>query len=296
MTGRPRVAHILVLAGAVTVMVMAMSSTGVAAQDDSQPIAPSSVVSGDVSEIDTLETGEQLYSTSCVSCHAVNGTGTVDGPDITDVGELGADFMLRTGRMPLAQPSPQAPVKPPAYTDDEITALVAHVGSFGDGPGIPDVEIDNADLSNGGALFRENCQACHNASGAGGALSYGRHAPELHHVAPTQVVEAMRFGPGEMPVFGADIFSADQADDIAKYVEYLKEPESPGGYGLGFLGPTTEGFVAWLVGIGLAVWAIRWITRETRAARAPTPIEATAPGGSAQVRPAATTEEGDSNP
>jgi ubiquinol-cytochrome c reductase cytochrome c subunit len=271
---------VLGLAGGVTVLVLSFWSPGVAAQDDSQPVAPSSIVSGDASEIDLVETGEQLYSTSCVSCHGRNGTGTVDGPDISEVGELGADFMLRTGRMPLAQPGPQAPSKPPAYTDDEISALVKYVGAFGDGPAIPAVDTDNADLSNGGNLFRANCQACHNASGAGGALSYGRHAPELHHVEPTQVVEAMRFGPGEMPVFGADIFSAEQADDVAKYVEYLREPESPGGFGLGFLGPTTEGFVAWLVGIGLAIWAIRWITREVGKSRAPTPIEATAPDAS----------------
>ena len=175
--------------------------------------------------------------------------------------------------MPLADYGPQAPIKPVAYTDSEIRALVAYVGSLGDGPGIPVVDLASADVVEGGELFRANCQACHNASAIGGALSYGRHAPNLTETAPTQVVEAIRFGPGEMPVFGDDIFTDEQADSIAAYVQYLHEPDDPGGFGLGHTGPITEGFVAWLVGIGLAVWAIRWITRDKRPPERPRPIE-----------------------
>lgn len=239
------------------------------AQDTREP----EDVAGDVSEQELDDTGAELFATSCASCHGVDGSGTDDGPDITEVGELGADFMLRTGRMPLAAPGPQAPSKPPAYTNDEIEALVAHVGSLGDGPPIPDVDTSGADLARGGELYRANCQACHNASGIGGALSYGRHAPALTDVAATQVVEAMRFGPGEMPVFGEDILSEAEANEVARYVEYLRDPEDPGGLGLGHAGPTVEGLVAWLVGIGLAVWAVRWITSEKRRPRRPTPVE-----------------------
>lgn len=234
------------------------------AQDENDPVAPSQDEPGDVNEDELGATGKELFDTSCQSCHGLEGEGTSQGPDIQQVGELGADFMLRTGRMPLADPGPQAPVKPPAYTDDEIKALVAHVGSFGDGPPIPDVDIATADLANGGALFRANCQACHNASGIGGALSYGDHAPALTSVEPTQVVEAMRFGPGQMPVFGEDIFDQSAVDDIAAYVDYLHDPEDPGGFGLGHSGPTAEGFVAWLFGIVVVLWIVRWITKEHR--------------------------------
>lgn len=243
------------------------------AQDDNAPEAPREDVSGDVNELDLLETGQQLFDTSCISCHGPGGEGTENGPDITQVGELGADFMLRTGRMPLAQHGPQAPTKPPAYTDSEIEALVTYVGSFGDGPGIPDVDLASADVVEGGELYRANCQPCHNASAIGGALSYGRHAPSLTETEPTQIVEAMRFGPGEMPVFADDIFTDEQADSIAAYIRYLHEPEDPGGLPLGHTGPITEGFVAWLVGIGLAIWAVRWITRDKGPAKKPRPIE-----------------------
>ncbi len=255
-------------------VVLLVLSGGVAAQDDDNPPeAPPEDSPGDVDELDLLATGQQLFDTSCISCHDADGSGTVDGPDIREVGELGADFMLRTGRMPLAKPGPQAPIKPPAYTDSEIEALVTYVGSFGDGPAIPDVDLSSADTVEGGELYRANCQACHNASGIGGALSYGRHAPSLTKTDPTQIVEAIRFGPGEMPVFAEDILTDDQVDSITAYIEYLHEPEDPGGIPLGHTGPTTEGFVAWLVGIGLAIWAVRWITRDKGPAKAPRPIE-----------------------
>ncbi|MDZ7733611.1 MAG: c-type cytochrome [Acidimicrobiia bacterium] len=210
------------------------------AQDNPSEAGPEDVP-GDVNEMDEAFTGEELFDTSCMSCHGPEGEGTSIAPNIQDVGELGADFMLRTGRMPLAQPGPQAPIKEPAYTDAEIERLVEYVGSLGDGPPIPDVDTDDADLVRGGELYRANCQPCHNASGIGGALSYGAHAPALTSVEPTQVVEAMRFGPGQMPVFGDDIFDEQEANDIAAYVEYLHSPEDPGGFGLGHLGPHGRG-------------------------------------------------------
>jgi ubiquinol-cytochrome c reductase cytochrome c subunit len=242
--------------------VLWMAKGEAVAQDENAPEAPSQDEPGDVNEADLEFSGQELFNTSCQSCHGPRGEGTSQGPNIQQVGELGADFMLRTGRMPLAQPGPQAPEKPPAYTAEEIKALVEYVGSFGDGPGIPDVDIEGADLANGGELFRANCQPCHNASGIGGALSYGAHAPALTSVEPTQVVEAMRFGPGEMPIFGDDVFSDQEANDIAAYVDYLHNPEDPGGFGLGHSGPTAEGFVSWLFGIVVLIWAIRWITKE----------------------------------
>jgi ubiquinol-cytochrome c reductase cytochrome c subunit len=262
-------AVLLALLLAVPVTAFAVAVRAPADAQDNQPTAPAEDESGDVNEADLLVQGRELYETSCVSCHGPEGEGLsipggVTAPNIQNVGELGADFMLRTGRMPLAQPAPQSPEKPPAYTDSEIRALVRYVGSLGDGPPIPDVDTSSADLVNGGDLFRANCQPCHNASAIGGALSYGNHAPSLQGVEATQVVEAMRFGPGQMPQFGEDIFSDDEANDIAAYVEYLHDPADPGGAGLGHSGPTAEGFVAWFVAIPAAILAVRWITSEHR--------------------------------
>jgi ubiquinol-cytochrome c reductase cytochrome c subunit len=257
---RPVILTIALTLVAAGVLLLARGEAG--AQDENDPEAPSQDEQGDVNEDELQASGRELFDTSCQSCHGLQGEGTSQGPNIQQVGELGADFMLRTGRMPLADPGPQAPVKPPAYTDDEIKALVRYVGSFGDGPSIPVVDLTDADMANGGNLFRANCQPCHNASGLGGALSYGDHAPALTSVEPTQVVEAMRFGPGQMPIFGEDVFDESDANDIAKYVQYLRDPEDPGGFGLGHSGPTAEGFVAWLFGIVTALWIVRWITKE----------------------------------
>lgn len=214
----------------------------------------------------TVKAGEALYLTSCVSCHGVGGQGTDNYPKLIGVGAASADFYLRTGRMPLAYPSAQPPQKAPAFDDEQIRQLVAYVASLGVGPPVPDVNPDRGDLALGSELFLANCAACHNSAAVGGALSNGAHAPSLLEVDPTQIGEAMRIGPGQMPVFGADTFDDHQVDSIVRYVRYLQEPEHPGGLMIGRVGPVPEGFVAWLVGLGLLILVIRWITREhTRA-------------------------------
>jgi ubiquinol-cytochrome c reductase cytochrome c subunit len=98
---------------------------------------------------------------------------------------------------------------------------VAYVASLGDGPELPHV-TRSGDVAVGGNLFRENCQACHSATGAGGALSYGRNAPPLLQAQRLQVGAAMRSGPGEMPRFGRDAFDDQDVDDIAAYVRRLR--------------------------------------------------------------------------
>ena len=257
--------RLLTTAGCLTLAAALLGAPALAAaQDDNPPESGPEDVEGDVSEEDLVESGRELYLTSCISCHGVEGVGSNRAPALTSDGSAGADFMLRTGRMPLANLTNQAPSKPQAFTDDEIRRLVAYVASLGDGPDIPDVDVAAGDLARGGELFRANCAACHNASGVGGALSYGDHAPSLLNVEPLQIGEAMRFGPGEMPVFGEDILSDQDLDDIVGYVLYLQDPDDPGGLSLGRVGPVPEGFVAWLFGLGGLVFVLRWITMDQR--------------------------------
>lgn len=209
--------------------------------------------------------GRELYLTGCVSCHGVDGTGaTTDdgeerGPDLTRAGEAGAYYMLSTGRMPLNDPRDQPLHRRPAYGDDDIAALTAFVAGLGDGPALPDVDPATGDLAEGGELFRGNCQACHSASGSGGALSYGRAAPALDRATARQVAAAVRSGPGQMPVFGPQEITDEQLSGIVAYVEYLRDPEDPGGLPLGRIGPVPEGFVAWGVGVPLLLAAVWWI-------------------------------------
>ena len=195
--------------------------------------------------------GGELYLTGCVSCHGADGVGTDQAPALVNAGAASASFYLTTGRMPAAQGEPfQPPRKQPAYSQPDIDALVAYVASLGDGPPIPDVDIVDADIAAGGVLYRANCASCHQSAGAGGALSYGQSAPHLKYATAQQVVEAMRTGPGEMPVFNEQTITEEQANGIAGYVQYLRDPDDRGGAPLGGNGPVPEGLVALVVGLG----------------------------------------------
>src|SRR5262245_14505619 len=217
---------------------------------------------------DQIQRGRELFLTDCVSCHGSEGEGTDQGPDLRSVGAASADFFLSTGRMPNTEPDRQAVSKRSPYTQEEIDDLVAYVASLGPGPPIPDVDNPEGNLQEGGVLYRLNCQPCHSAAGDGGALSSGRDAPELHSATSTQVAEAMRIGPGPMPVFDEDTFTDEQVNSIVRYVEYLRDPDDEGGLSLGLIGPITEGLVAILIGLGLLVLAVRWIeSQEKRGTR-----------------------------
>ena len=146
-----------------------------------------------------------------------------------------------------------------AILDRHRPDLVAYVASLGPGPPIPDVNSPPGNLQEGGQLYLDNCAACHSAAGNGGALSVGRDAPTLHGATPVEVGEAMRTGPGNMPVFGPGTFTPQQLNSIVRYVGYLKKPQNPGGLSLGLVGPITEGLVAILVGLGALMLITRWI-------------------------------------
>ena len=210
-----------------------------------------------------VERGQALYVTGCSSCHGPNGEGTNRYPSLVGVGAASTDFYLTTGRMPLDQPTVQAARKQPAYTPDEIDDLVAFVASLGNGPAIPRVDPGNGSLVEGRELYTSFCAACHNSQGSGGALGRDYFAPSLFEATPVQSAEAIRVGPGAMPVFNEQTVDQGELDSIVRYVEYLKDPRDRGGLSLGRVGPVPEGFVAWVVGLGALLLAAFWIgTRE----------------------------------
>ena len=204
--------------------------------------------------------GGQLYAVACTTCHGPGGEG-VDGrgPSLIGVGAASADFYLSTGRMPLDRPLGQAERKRVAYPPLQIRQLVAFVASLGAGPAIPRVDPVRGDLAEGNRLYANNCAPCHSSAGAGGALGHAVYAPPLHRATPVQVAEAIRIGPGAMPVFGHETLDDEQVASVVRYVRYLRHPEDRGGLGLGHLGPIPEGFVAWVVGLGAMLVAVRWI-------------------------------------
>jgi ubiquinol-cytochrome c reductase cytochrome c subunit len=68
----------------------------------------------------------------------------------------------------------------------------------------------------------------------------------------------MLSGPQNMPKFSDRQLTPEEKRDIVAYVRMAATEPNPGGYGLGMLGPTSEGWAIWVIGmvaiIGVAVW------------------------------------------
>jgi quinol---cytochrome-c reductase cytochrome c subunit len=207
-----------------------------------------------------------IYLRDCATCHAANGGGSPRGPTILTSGRAGVDFYLSTGRMPLDKPTEAVERHTPKYDPLTIRALVDYIAAFPgfSGPDIPVVDIHNADIAAGGVLYRLNCAACHAWSGRGGAL-LRRESPPLDKATPTQIAEAMRVGPGNMPTFGEAAINARGLNDVTAYTyELTHHPEDRGGFPLWHLGPLPEGALAVFVGLGVLLVLSRLIgTRAT---------------------------------
>jgi ubiquinol-cytochrome c reductase cytochrome c subunit len=223
--------------------------------------------------------GRELFLVGCSFCHGQNGEGIRTengnqlGPPLAGVGAAAVDFQVSTGRMPMAQPGAQAPRKRPAYSEEEVAALAAYVASLGPGPAIPD-EADYSTegmtdeereeaVSRGGQIFLTNCTACHNFAGSGGAMPEGGYAPKIRGVEPRFIYEAMLTGPQNMPNFSNTNLTPDEKRDVIAYLESLDETPEYGGFGMGGIGPVSEGMFAWLVGIGGCVAFAIWIAAHT---------------------------------
>ncbi len=231
-----------------------------------------------------VQQGENIYGQACVLCHGPEGTGLVNdtraqGPSLIGVGAASVDFMVRTGRMPAVSAFDPLIRRQSSYTQTERAALSAYVTrltldaieaqderrqaatdageSFDEvtievGPGIPTVgNLDDTDQARGLELFTSNCAACHGPTAAGIAVGRNDVSSNLEGVEPIVVAEAIRVGPGVMPVFGTDTLPQDDLEAIVGWVEDVTQRSSPGGVRVGRGGPVNEGLIAWVVGIGL---------------------------------------------
>lgn len=215
----------------------------------------------------TADKGSDIYGRDCSYCHGVEGEGTRQGPPITDTGEAGARYVLVSGRMPIDHPGAIIERGPSAYEPDEIDALADHVAGLGDGPDLPPLDLDDADLVEGGRLYRLHCAACHSSTGIGGSLAYDQLSPPLSDSEPEVVAGAVLVGPGAMPVFAPGELDDDQVASVAAHVAYLQDPADPGGFPLGRTGRLGEGLVAWVIGFGALLAAIGLIARPHRRIR-----------------------------
>lgn len=205
--------------------------------------------------------GEQLFISNCATCHGPGAVGGDLGPSLVGVGAASVHFQVVTGRMPLQASGAQAPVKPGQFTESEALDLAAYVATLGPGPEIPTGDMVDAslgDAANGMLLFRTNCAMCHNAVGAGGALTEGKYAPALDESTPTIIYEAMLTGPQSMPGFNDATLTPEEKRDIIAFVLDQREPRA-GGLSLGSLGPVSEGVWVFVVGMGLLIGIAVWI-------------------------------------
>lgn len=237
-----------------------------------QPAAPadaSFAASSTTGAVDDVEEGKKLFLANCASCHGKNaeGNGTA-GPSLVGVGSAAVDFQVGTGRMPLAAPGVQAPPNPNQvnFSQTQIDQMGAFVDSLGPGPTVPDEEfldLANADIANGGMLFRTNCAMCHNSSAQGGALTRGKYAPSLMNVDNKHIYEAMQTGPQSMPVFNDFTITPQEKEDIIAFVNNIDEGGNAfGGHDLGSLGPIGDALFIWTLGVAIMIAAAVWLGRK----------------------------------
>ena len=258
---RPLVGYAAVLLALVAVGMLYAAVTG---------LGGSTASAGSGSASPLITQGKNLFAVSCATCHGMAAQGTDVAPSLVGAGAAAVDFQLSTGRMPLKEVGAEAPRKPPVFSQQEINAIAAYVASLGGGPAVPtdqQVSTAGADTALGQSLFNANCAQCHNYSGAGGALTDGKYAPPLTNATNRQIYEAMLTGPEAMPVFNDSTLPPSAKRDIIAYVTQTRAEANPGGFSLGRVGPTTEGLVAWLGGIGALVLAAMWITAKRREER-----------------------------
>jgi ubiquinol-cytochrome c reductase cytochrome c subunit len=227
---------------------------------------PGQAAAGDV-DTAAIAAGKALYENSCITCHGQNLQGVTDrGPSLIGVGQAATYFQVATGRMPLADNAAQAPRKEAFFTPEEISQLGAYIQANGGGPEVATNEDGTsaylqqpADLAKGAELYRLNCASCHNFTGKGGALSQGKYAPDLGLATDSEIYAAMLSGPENMPKFSDGQLTPSEKTAIITYIQNAKATMDPGGYGLGGFGPVSEGFFAFIVGMGVIVGIMLWM-------------------------------------
>lgn len=239
---------------------------GVTSNSPSTAATKTTLTSAMVASSSMLTNGEELFAVNCSSCHGADAQGSALAPNLQGLGSATVDLWVSTGLMPLAVPGAQPERKPDKFTPAQTVAMAEWVQSLTPGKGvqIPSVNLKGADVATGFDLFAASCAPCHTITGAGDSLSGGLVALPLHGLTATNIAEAIMTGPGNMPRFEPGALTPAEAKDVIAFVSRdIEHPSSPGGLGLGGVGPVAEGFVGLFIGVGICMLLALWIGERT---------------------------------
>lgn len=209
------------------------------------PLVLSAVLAAAVAQPGRID-GKLAYETRCAACHGEDLRGGDNAPSLRGVGAADLDFWMVTGRMPAAVPWIEVGHRGRQIPLGEIAAIERYVTSVAPGgPPIPQVAT-GGDLNRGRALFVQNCEHCHGIGAGGAAIGARDWAPTLHLASVTQVAEAIRVGPGNMPKFGPHQLDDPALGDVVTYVNSLDDGDGITQIPLGTSGPVPEGLIGWL--------------------------------------------------
>jgi ubiquinol-cytochrome c reductase cytochrome c subunit len=190
--------------------------------------------------------GRLAYETRCAACHGEDLRGGDSAPSLRGAGAADLDFWMVTGRMPAAVPWVEVGHRGRQIPLAEIAAIERYVTSVAPGgPPIPQVAT-GGDAGRGRALFVQNCEHCHGIGAEGAAIGDRDWAPTLHLASVTQVAEAIRVGPGNMPKFGPRQLDDAALGDVVTYVNSLDVGDGITQIPLGTSGAVPEGLIGWL--------------------------------------------------
>jgi ubiquinol-cytochrome c reductase cytochrome c subunit len=204
---------------------------------------------------DALARGAELYQRNCAVCHSSDGSGIPGvAPPITEFSAPRVDLSMRTGRMPLSDPT--RGVQERSFTAEEREATMAYLRDALDLEGeVPDPPSGEAAV--GREIYAVNCAQCHGAAGDGGVAGDGVEIPHVVGLDETTVAASIREGPFAMPRFGEELITDEEVGHITAFLdEEVHEPTTP--LGMASVDPFEVIFFAALLIAGVllvSVWA-----------------------------------------
>ncbi len=197
--------------------------------------------------IAAVTSAADTYREDCAPCHGSNGEGSDIAPSLKAAG----DSALIEPK--VTEGGGGMPVFSDLLDEQQIQAVSDYVAQ-----NVADPSTHGATDGEGSDVWRMYCTPCHGSTGRGGALTSSANAPTLGNDSGADALIDVQEGPGEMPVF-SDTLTYRQQTAVALYLQdVIAQPPSPGGWGLGYLGPVPEGFFALFLGLGGLVVFARW--------------------------------------